>query len=52
VNGDGKVTIDDVSLLIDSVLSGITPAGNGDVDGNGNINIDDISALIDMLLNE
>ncbi len=50
VNGDGKVSIDDVTALIDVLLSGSEVTGNADVDGNGKVGIDDVTALIDMLL--
>ncbi len=52
VNHDGAVTIDDVTALIDHLLS-----GNGgcpicaDVDGHNGVTIDDVTALIDLLLN-
>ena len=49
VNGDGIVGIDDVTTLIDQLLSDeTTPAG--DVTGEGIVNIDDVTALIDYLL--
>lgn len=53
VNDDGRVNINDVTSLIDYLLSGyITPfdAENADVDGDGFININDVTTLIDMLL--
>lgn len=53
VNGDGKVSIDDVTTLIDYLLSGnITPFNvvNADVDEDGSITIADVTALIDLLL--
>jgi hypothetical protein len=53
VNGDGHVTIGDVSALIDYLLSndasGINLDG-ADVNGDGHVTIGDVSALIDMLL--
>ena len=53
VDGDGKLTISDVTALIDLLLSG-TGSSNAtaDVDGNGSVNISDVTALIDMLLNK
>ena len=54
VNNDYVVNIDDLTVLIDYLLSG----GNdcnilfADVDENGRININDITALIDLLLSE
>jgi hypothetical protein len=53
VNDDGKVTISDVTALIDYLLSGDSISfneGNADVDGNGIIAIGDVSKLIDNLL--
>ena len=51
VNNDGKVNIDDLSELIDVLLTG-NYAGhdNADVNVDGNINIEDLSTLIDYLL--
>ena len=51
VNGDGQVTIADVSALIDILLEGITPPNNNaDVNLDGQVNIADVSMLIDYLL--
>ena len=52
VDGDGKVNVDDITALIDYLLTGqgtIDPVA-ADVDPDGKVNIDDITALIDMLL--
>ena len=52
-NGDGKVSIDDVTSLIDYLLSGnVTQFNvvNADVDEDGSITIADVTALIDLLL--
>ena len=51
VNGDGKVSIDDVTDLIQMLLGGTSSAA-ADVDGNGKVNIDDVTALINMLLSK
>ena len=51
VNGDGSVTISDVTALIDLLLSGGTisnPAA--DCNGDSNVTISDVTALIDYLL--
>ena len=52
VDGNGRVNIDDVTLLIDYMLS-----GNGEIDlnaadcdQNGRVNIDDVTLLIDYML--
>ena len=50
VNFDGEVSIADVNVIVDSILTGI-PMPSADVNGDGEINIADINALIDMLLN-
>ena len=50
VNGDGNVTISDVTSLIDILLSSGTASAQADVNGDGNVNISDVSSLIDLLL--
>lgn len=53
VDGDGMVGINDVTVLIDYLLSGDALAvylSAADVDGDGLVNIADITALIDYLL--
>ena len=52
VDGDGFVKINDVTALIDYLLSGIssTDMGNADLNFDGNITIADVTALIDYLL--
>ena len=51
VNDDGKVSIDDVTELIDLLLTG-NSVGNdyADVDADGRVSIDDVTVLIDYLL--
>ena len=53
VNGDGEITIGDVTFLID-VLLGSVPEGDAaqraDVDRDKEISIGDVTALIDILL--
>ena len=51
VNDDGRIGIDDVTALIDLLLTGNT-AGNdhADVNADGRVNIDDVTTLIDYLL--
>ena len=49
VDGNGNVTVDDVTALIDVLLTGnATP--NADCDNNGRVNIDDVTALINYIL--
>lgn len=50
VDVDGKVNIDDVTALINMLLSGNITTNNADVDRNGSVNIDDVTALISYLL--
>lgn len=52
VNGDGNISINDVTVLIDVLLGGSDSAipSNMDVNGDGNVSIGDATALIDMLL--
>lgn len=53
VNGNGSVTIADVTALIDYLLGGSASsfdAYNADVNGDGGITIKDVTDLIDMLL--
>ena len=49
INADGIVGIDDVTTLIDQLLSGET-TDISDVNGDGLAGIDDVTALIDFLL--
>ena len=50
VNGDGNVTIADVTELIDIILLEGEYVEAGDIDANGSLTIADVTALIDMLL--
>lgn len=51
VDGDGRVTIADVTTLIDYLLSRTGEMSQAaDVDGSGSINIADVTALIDLIL--
>lgn len=51
-DGDGHISISDVTCLIDYLLSSNTPINlaNADVNRDGNITIADVTALIDKLL--
>ncbi len=54
-NGDGRLSIGDVVLLISSLLGDETPgldAVLADVNGDGNLNISDVAALINKLLED
>ena len=54
VNGDGKVNIEDVTALIDYLLSGATLNGfndiNADADADNIVNIADVTRIINILL--
>ena len=50
VNGDGNITIDDVTTLIDALLTGAPLGDSADCTLDGVINIEDVTALIDYLL--
>ena len=53
VDNNGSISIDDVTVLIDYLLSGdstLISTANADVDGDSQITINDVTALIDMLL--
>ena len=53
VDGNGIVSISDVTTLIDYLLSGnsdLIDTKGADVDGDGYISISDVTALIDKLL--
>ena len=50
VDGDGKLSIEDVTSLISLLLSGGDMPDEADVDGDGRVNIDDVTALINHLL--
>ena len=51
VNGDGEVTIGDVTALINYLLDhNATLEGDGDINSDGEINIGDVTSLIEILL--
>ena len=53
VNMDGRISIDDVTVLIDILLGSVLnnyDLGAADVDCDGRVSIDDVTALIDILL--
>lgn len=50
VNGDGAISIKDVTDLVDQLLSGGDSPAWMDANGDGNVSIKDITDLIDMLL--
>ncbi len=55
VDNDGKITVSDITLLIDYLLTGeydIDDPGNADADGDGQVSISDIVEMIDMMLHK
>jgi hypothetical protein len=50
INGDGSITISDVTTLIDQLISGEDLPACYDVNGDGTIAIGDVTTLIDQLL--
>lgn len=50
VNGDDSVDIDDVTMLINSVLNGGGYYPAGDMNSDESIDIDDVTALINVIL--
>ena len=50
VDQDGRVTISDVTALIDILLSGETAPQTADCNQDSSVNISDVTALIDYLL--
>ncbi|MBQ7690583.1 MAG: PKD domain-containing protein [Muribaculaceae bacterium] len=52
VNGDGRVDIDDVNILVNIMLSyaDMTRYPLADVDGNGHVDIDDLNIVINVIL--
>ena len=52
MNGDGNISISDVTALIDLLLSGGEMPLGADVNGDNKISISDVTSLIDLLLSE
>ena len=51
IDGDGKLTISDVTDLIDIILQGSEAEyPMADVDGDGEVRISDVTTVIDLLL--
>ena len=50
MNGDGRVSISDVTTLIDLLLVGGNMPDYADVNGDGIVNVSDVTFLIEMLL--
>ena len=52
INGDGHISISDVSVLIDLLLCDDGTSANADVNGDNVVTIADVTALIDYLLSD
>ena len=50
VNNDGRVSIEDVTYLINILLTGSQYSSSADIDGDGKVNIEDVTQLIQILL--
>ena len=50
VNNDGELTVADVNMLVDAILSGQAMRSGLDVNGDGEINLADVNSLIEMIL--
>ncbi len=50
MDGDGRLSISDVTHLIDLLLSGEEMPEYADVNGDGKVTISDVTAIIDLLL--
>ena len=51
VNGDEKVSIADVAVLIDLLTSGVMAPAAADVNQDGKLSISDVATLIDLIMN-
>lgn len=55
VNGDGTITVTDVTLLVNYILNNSEDnfiIENADVNGDGEITVTDVMALVDIILNK
>ena len=50
VNRDGVVSIADVTMLVNLVLSSAEPTREADVDGDGQLSVADVTRLVDLIL--
>ncbi len=51
VNGDGEVSLADVNVVVDMILSGNTTV-HGDVNGDGEVSLADINVIVDLILSQ
>lgn len=52
LSGNGLIDIDDLSTMINWLLTGVRSTSIGDINDDGKFNMDDLSMLINRLLNE
>ena len=56
VDGDGMLSINDVSILLNHLMGGVQITGqafiNADIDGNNELGINDVSELLMMVMNQ
>ena len=50
LNGDGRVDISDVNLLINMMLGKTEPTATGDVNGDGVVDVSDVNIVINAML--
>lgn len=53
VNGDGSVTVSDVTMMVDYILGGETDGfivDNADINGDGTISVSDVTLTVDIIL--
>lgn len=49
-NGDGAITIDDVTMIIDIIVKNTEAPAGADFNGDGIVSIDDITMILDLLV--
>jgi len=52
LDGDGSTDVNDVTSIIELILSGQQPLASADVDGDGVVDVNDVTQLINKILNE
>ena len=50
INNDGRLTVEDIILIVNMVLDLLINENNADLNGDGGINIIDISLLLNLIL--
>ena len=51
VNGDGSVSITDVTVLVEMILSGNTTTSRADINDDGTVSVTDVMELVEIILN-